>query len=395
MDTTGAADNLYISGEGALTINAYCTGGTVYHSSGVNVSNNGAVTLSEVAPLSFSGSISNANLTSIMGTQLTEDQGGRLAANFSVLFTNGSALATATLDNITDLISRIGAFSGSGVNNVLGFFRALLRKDATEPSDVAGTFDPATDSLEAIQEAGGTADWTVNEREQIRYRLQLDGTTDAPTNTALPTVNVTQIESVDATNQLDTHVSSDGGGANTVTLTIKDDVAAVIEGASLRIQKSGITDIQRTTNASGVAIAQLDNGTYTVNATSPGHDPDSFSLVVSGATTPTAYVLDRTTVPTGTADGVSTGTAFVHDESGVGEDGVVCTCYLESGSGDAGYGRDSANKTGTSSGGGNISIEGFTRGAVYMCRLGDGTAVRIEVPDAPTFLLPEMIRTDA
>ena len=47
----------------------------------------------------------------------------------------------------------------------------------------------------ALEEApaggSGTADWTSDEREQIRYRLQLDGTQTAPADTDLPSVNVT------------------------------------------------------------------------------------------------------------------------------------------------------------------------------------------------------------
>jgi hypothetical protein len=57
-------------------------------------------------------------------------------------------------------LARIGAFTGTTVNTVLGFFRALFRKDsgATMPSDIGGTFDNATDSNEAIRDnLGGAA----------------------------------------------------------------------------------------------------------------------------------------------------------------------------------------------------------------------------------------------
>lgn len=76
-------------------------------------------------------------------------------------------LASANLDtqltsittNQTTILDRIGAFTGSGVNTVLGFFRALLSKTATLPTDVGGTFDPTTDSTEAIRDRGDAA-WT-------------------------------------------------------------------------------------------------------------------------------------------------------------------------------------------------------------------------------------------
>ena len=53
---------------------------------------------------------------------------------------------------IQTILDRIGAFTGTGVNTVLGFFKALLKKDAAAPSDIGGTFAPATDSNEALAE---------------------------------------------------------------------------------------------------------------------------------------------------------------------------------------------------------------------------------------------------
>lgn len=58
---------------------------------------------------------------------------------------------------VASLLARLGAFTGSGVNTVLGFLRAIFRSDATLPSDVGGTFDPTTDALEAIRNRGDAA----------------------------------------------------------------------------------------------------------------------------------------------------------------------------------------------------------------------------------------------
>jgi len=57
---------------------------------------------------------------------------------------------TSFLDTIID---RIGAFTGTGVNTILGFLRALASAAASLPSDIGGTFTPVTDSLEAIRDA--------------------------------------------------------------------------------------------------------------------------------------------------------------------------------------------------------------------------------------------------
>jgi len=54
--------------------------------------------------------------------------------------------------NLTALINRVGAFTGTGVNTILGFFKALMGSAASTPSDVGGTFSAATDSTEAIRD---------------------------------------------------------------------------------------------------------------------------------------------------------------------------------------------------------------------------------------------------
>lgn len=65
-----------------------------------------------------------------------------------------AAQSTTAATNSITILNRLGAFTGAGLNTVLGFLRALLRKDAAlTPSDVGGTYDNTTDSLEAQQEA--------------------------------------------------------------------------------------------------------------------------------------------------------------------------------------------------------------------------------------------------
>lgn len=64
---------------------------------------------------------------------------------------------TTLLADTSTIINRIGAFTGSGVNTVLGFFKGLLSKTASTPSDVGGTFDASTDSTEAIRDRGDAA----------------------------------------------------------------------------------------------------------------------------------------------------------------------------------------------------------------------------------------------
>jgi hypothetical protein len=75
--------------------------------------------------------------------------------------TDPSTFALAS--TITTLTNRLGAFTGTGVNTVLGFLKSLLSKDASAPSDVGGSFDPATDSTEAINnKLGAPAGATIS-----------------------------------------------------------------------------------------------------------------------------------------------------------------------------------------------------------------------------------------
>ena len=79
-----------------------------------------------------------------------------------------SGLATSA--NQTTILNRLGAWTGSAANTILGALRALATKAATLPTDIGGTYDPATDSLEAIRDTEplGTATPTV---EQIQSGL--------------------------------------------------------------------------------------------------------------------------------------------------------------------------------------------------------------------------------
>lgn len=76
---------------------------------------------------------------------------------------SGTTVKTATdiasdtgtlLSNITTILNRIGAFTGSGINNILGFFQALMRSDTGggTPSDVGGTYDNELHSTQKITE---------------------------------------------------------------------------------------------------------------------------------------------------------------------------------------------------------------------------------------------------
>jgi hypothetical protein len=81
----------------------------------------------------------------------------RLTSLRATYIDNLSAGAVALASATATIIASIGAFTGGGVNNILGFFKALMRTDGSNPSDLGGTYDPTTDSLQAFRDGTGTA----------------------------------------------------------------------------------------------------------------------------------------------------------------------------------------------------------------------------------------------
>jgi hypothetical protein len=69
-----------------------------------------------------------------------------------------SGLATEAKQDT--MLSRLGAFTGTGVNNVLGFLRAMFHSDASTPSDMGGTATAADHSQQSIRVRGDAA-WTT------------------------------------------------------------------------------------------------------------------------------------------------------------------------------------------------------------------------------------------
>jgi hypothetical protein len=155
----------------AITVGGAVTAGTVSDKTGYS--------LTQTFPTHFNDLVISANghvtatVDAINNNTITASaiQGGAItAAKFATDAIAAAAvsadavtkiqagLATATTQ--TTILDRLGAFTGSGVNTVLGFLRALGSKAATTPSDMGGTYSAATDATEAIRDAmqAGTGD---------------------------------------------------------------------------------------------------------------------------------------------------------------------------------------------------------------------------------------------
>lgn len=119
----------------------------------------GAITQSAIAAGTLidskfgSGAITADILAADAAAEIADAVWDEAMADHVTAGTTGNALYNAYL-NATTVLARLGAFTGTGVNTVIGFFQALMRSDATTPSDVGGTYDDATDSLQAIKDGG-------------------------------------------------------------------------------------------------------------------------------------------------------------------------------------------------------------------------------------------------
>jgi len=160
--------------------------------------------------------------------------------------------------NQTTILNRIGAFTGAGVNTILGFLKAMMRKDLAAPGDLGGAYDPATDSLEAIRDqgdaawggggGGGVADWTAAEREQIRDALGING-----------------VKTTAVGGQLQGLMG--GLGEFTVTITVREAIILdPIPGVVVTIRNQAQTSkpFWGMTDVNGVVVFNLDAATYAV-----------------------------------------------------------------------------------------------------------------------------------
>lgn len=103
------------------------------------------------------------------------------------------------------------------------------------------------------------------------------------------------------------------GGANTVTITVDDDSDNLLENAEVTIWSNGTIIDRQSTNESGVATLNADDGTYTLVVAVPtgGYSSSTnSSFAVSGATTGSVELTAHVTAPS--AVGQVTGRGYVY-----------------------------------------------------------------------------------
>ena len=155
-----------------------------------------------------------------------------------------SGLATAA--NQTTILARLGGWTGTGLNTILGAFRAIAGKAASlTPTDLSSgtTYDNTTDSLEAIRDRGDAA-WAPGEA----------GSGDASQSTLL-----------DVQDQVEAIAAALGGSAVSVTNRVADGGAMTLyTGDDMRVRSGtsitvAISDVAGGiyTRLSGIGVANL------------------------------------------------------------------------------------------------------------------------------------------
>jgi len=158
------------------------------------------------------------------------------------------------------------------------------------------------------------------------------------------------------------------GGANTVTITVDDDSDNLLENAEVTIWSNGTIIDRQSTNASGVATLNADDGTYTLIVAVPtgGYSSSTNSgFSVSGTTSASVELTAHVTTPS--AAGQVTGRGYVYVD-GVATAGKTVTIVgvraPESGTNATGI-VDQRNKSVTTDANGMYQFIGLFPGVTY------------------------------
>jgi len=141
------------------------TVGAVYYA---RVVNSNASPTSQITKFVYGGIEGDGDLLALEATSqsikgktdaLPADPADQSAVELAIDDAQAAIIAQvdANETKLDTVLARLGAWTGTGINTLLGAFRALLSKTATAPSDIGGTFDPANDSTEAIRDRGDAA----------------------------------------------------------------------------------------------------------------------------------------------------------------------------------------------------------------------------------------------
>lgn len=284
-----------------------------------------------------------------------------------------------------------------------GRIKAIL--DTTERDDIADRTEAAIlnegDSTALMQALADKIEQAlVNEGDTTATILAISTAVNAAVVAGTVGVSVAAIQertdnlpdSPAAVGSIMTLIGS-GTGARTITITVNDGTT-VLENAVVRMTE-GVNTYTALTNASGIAVFNLDDATYTVAISKSAYTYSGTTLAVSADASQT-YSMTAVSITPGTGD-FTTGYLTAYDETGTPEVGVSVYCEMtKSPTSEYGYSYDSTLRTLTSVTAGLVEIPGLVKGGTYRIWRGSRPAtasnlILIPTTSGSTYALPSHI----
>jgi hypothetical protein len=236
-------------------------------------------------------------------------------------------MATQTIQFETVSPSEIGsgtvtAFLFSGATLVATL--ASISENATLKGRHTGTVeDIAAGTYRLVVKVNG---YTISDPDEVVTLLLAVGTYVASRPAVLDAASLRValgMAAADLDDQLDAILAGGGGGgagtgARTVTITV-DDGATALQNATVRMTE-GVNTFTALTNASGIAVFNLDDATYTVSISKSGYSYAGTTLLVNGTETAT-YSMTAIVITPG-ADNLTTAW-LVTRVAGVATEGIT------------------------------------------------------------------------
>lgn len=253
-----------------------------------------------------------------------------LATSASISALNDFNPTTDTVANVTTVASVSGSVGSiSGVTFPAGFSSLTVSAisdgvwdEAQSGHTTVGTFGYyLDDQISGIAGGGGGTDWTATEKNQIRYRLGVDGTTAAPSVNSPDLATQASVDTVDA--NVDAILVDTGTTIPGTIATVDANVDAILvdTGTTLPAQISGVETKIDTVDVNVDAVL-VDTGT-TIPAQIAGlNDIAATDIVSNGAITTLAGAVvnvDLVDVTTTNSDMRGTDGAYTGTPATAGE----------------------------------------------------------------------------
>jgi hypothetical protein len=303
--------------------------------------------------------------------------------------------STAIRDAILDRVLAGNHVTAGTVGLLLQFLDAaitsrLATAGYTAPPSAATISGQVDTDLTAAHGAGSWSPGTGGDATAANQTAILGHLTDVKGGTWSGATDTLE----EIRNAVDTITGGSGSGARVVTITV-DDGTTVLENAVVRMAE-GVNTYTATTNASGVAVFNLDDATYTASVSKTGYTFAGTTLVVDGVEAVT-YSMAAVTITAPPTPTTATGILTILNEEGVAEQNVTISCQIESGPGTAGLGYDRKVWSEVSDVNGLVQFAGMVQGATYSVWRGeqrDATAASVTVPVATSFNIAELLGVD-